>query len=133
MVSDPEDRVKFAGGQVLRLHQQQRVMAAAHPGGIDALIEGGQFSAPFHGECQQVAVGEVLGGWESGEKLGIAEGDIIRPELVAGGGLPLSQGFTSDLRAAGTIRERRVSDDTHEAIFCDGAGSPAFYRIFLEK
>ncbi len=117
----------------LRIHQQQRVMAAAHPGGVDALIEGGKFSAPLHGECQQVAVGEVLGGWDSGEKLGIAERDVIGPELVAGAGLPLKQGFACDLCTTGTAGKRGMSDDAHEAIFRDGAGGPADKRPLLKK
>jgi hypothetical protein len=64
----------------------QRCSTTSELGRINALIKGGQFASMLHGEGEKVEVGEVRGGREVRESMGISEGKVVGPKLVTWSG-----------------------------------------------
>ena len=85
--------------------------ASGDEGSVNPLIKGGQFAAAFHGEGEEVNVGQILRSWEVWEKGGIAKTQIIRPELETWRGFKTRQdppGFESGTRSIGVWELPRI-------------------------
>ena len=70
----------------LESDEVQRRSAPWEMGRINPVIKGGQFASMLHGEGEKVEVGEVRGSREVRKGVGIREGKVVGPELVAGSG-----------------------------------------------
>ena len=83
---------KGGHGQILRRGNEViRRRAAGDERGVEASIERAKAPPVLHGKTEEVEVGEVLGTGERGEKAGVHQGDVVWPELVAGGGEQAAQ------------------------------------------
>lgn len=71
--------------------------------------------------------------WEFGEMHSIAQTQIIHPKLIAGGGLPLLDGFAGFLSASGTAGESWISKNADESVLGDQAGAPSVHLGPFEK
>ena len=92
------------------------------------MAEGGEACSVFHGEAQQVEVGEVFGCGERGKCEAIREGKIVRPELVTGGGHQTIEDQAGRLRVSRSSGIPVIAKDAEKSVFHEGTGGPTISR-----
>lgn len=68
----------------------------------------------------------MLRGWERWKRAGVAEGEIVQQELMAGRCAVMKQEVPREFRRAWTIRVAEVAEDAEEIIFDERTGRPSF-------
>lgn len=96
-------------------------------------VEGGKFSAVVDCEGEEVVVGEELRRGKGGKGLSVGDGDVVGPELVAGGGEVFGEVEPCFLHGAGAAEVVRMTEDAEEAVLRKRAGCPALFGGMAEE